>query len=376
MRRRIAGGISFFFHFSYFLLQIVSYRRKTPAPSMNEPPSLFMLLLFLLAGLTACSVRPAGQYDVQQAPTPPNYTLPEAWAALPFTEDNADRTLEQLTDRQDTAPVDVFYLHPTTYTGKQGDDRWNGPVYDPALQERTDESAMLYQASIFNGAGRVFAPRYRQAHLHAYYTESREASATRAFELAYSDVRSAFEYYMEHYNEGRPLIIASHSQGTTHAKRLLRDYFDGKPLQTQLVVAYLAGIPVESNYFRFIKVCGGPEEIGCFCSWRTWREGRTPKDYDPDNEIAVTNPLTWTTTDAYAPRALNDGAVLRKFDRIRPEVTDARVHEGLLWISRPRFPWSFLWLSPNYHVGDLNLFYLDIRINAMRRAAVFLRQPE
>lgn len=336
----------------------------------------YICLILLLGGLAACSVRPDGQFDIQRAPTPPNYSLPEAWAALPSAEDPADRAPGRLSDRQQAAPVDVFYLHPTTYTGKKGDKGWNGPVYDPSLQERTDESAILYQASIFNGAGRVFAPRYRQAHLHAYHTEDRKASAGNAFELAYSDVRAAFEYYLEHYNEGRPIIVASHSQGTTHAKRLLRDYFDGKPLQTQLVVAYLVGIPVENDYFQFIKVCGGPEEISCFCSWRTWREGHTPDEYAPHNNIAVTNPLIWTTTDTYAPRSENDGAVLRDFDRIRPEVTDARVHKGLLWISRPRFPWSFLRLSPNYHIGDYNLFYVDVRLNAMRRAAAFLRQPE
>ena len=33
--------------------------------------------------------------------------------------------------------------------------------------------------------------------------------------------KAAFQYYLEHYNNGRPFIIASHSQGTYHAKRLI-----------------------------------------------------------------------------------------------------------------------------------------------------------
>ena len=54
------------------------------------------------------------------------------------------------------------------------------------------------------------------------------------------DVKAAFQYYLEHYNNGRPIIIASHSQGTTHAKRLLKEFFDGTALQHQLVAAYLS----------------------------------------------------------------------------------------------------------------------------------------
>jgi hypothetical protein len=44
-------------------------------------------------------------------------------------------------------------------------------------------------------------------------------------------VKTAFLYYLQHYNNGRPIIIASHSQGATHGKRLLKEFFDGKELQ-------------------------------------------------------------------------------------------------------------------------------------------------
>ena len=60
-----------------------------------------------------------------------------------------------------------------------------------------------------------------------------------AFELAYQDVKKAFEYYLEHYNNGRPIIIASHSKGSTHTIRLLKEFFDGKQLKEKLVMAYL-----------------------------------------------------------------------------------------------------------------------------------------
>jgi hypothetical protein len=331
-----------------------------------------LILCCSLAALSACGIRPPrGEFDRGAAPTPPNYSLLKNWAAHPLISDMADRTPQGLTNEQAWSEADVFFLHPTTYTGRRGDRDWNSSVYDRALNRRTDEGPILYQASLFNSAGKVYAPRYRQAHLHAYFAKKRQASARQAFELAYSDVLAAFDYYLRHFNEGRPIIIAAHSQGATHGMHLLKERFDGLPLQRQLVAAYLAGMPVAMDYFQFIKPCGGPEDIGCFCSWRTWRKGRLPKNHIPGNDIVATNPLLWTTAPVYASRSLNKGAVLRNFDKVIPEVADAQSHDGVLWTSRPRFPGSFLLLRANYHIGDYNLYYINVRENAQRRVKAF-----
>ena len=61
---------------------------------------------------------------------------------------------------------------------KKGHKLWNGPIDDGALNLRTDDGTILYQASIFNGAGQIYAPRYRQAHLHAYFTKDKATAKT------------------------------------------------------------------------------------------------------------------------------------------------------------------------------------------------------
>ena len=48
-------------------------------------------------------------------------------------------------------------------------------------------------------------------------------------DVAYADVKRAFDYYLENYNNGRPIIIAGHSQGSGHGMRILKEYFDDKP---------------------------------------------------------------------------------------------------------------------------------------------------
>ena len=93
---------------------------------------------------------------------------------------------------------------------------WNAQIDNKSINKKTDNTAILYQASVINEQSRVFSPRYRQKNLKAFYTIE-TAAEEQAFRIAYTDIKTPFEYYLLHYNHGRPIIIASHSQGTKHA---------------------------------------------------------------------------------------------------------------------------------------------------------------
>jgi hypothetical protein len=233
-------------------------------------------LLLVTFSLTACKLRPGGPYSQADIPRPPNYAIDSCWAALPWTHDMADSLPDPgMTDHQDSAPVDVFFIHPTTWGYKAGRNTWNGPVWDTKFNQQTDESPILYQASIFNGVGRVYAPRYRQAHLHSYYAIEKEPEAPmKAFKLAYSDVATAFSHYLKNHNNGRPIIIAAHSQGSTHGILLLRQFLMKSLCKKQLVAAYLVGMPVKSDTFNTIPPCSTATQTGCFCSWRAVKRGK------------------------------------------------------------------------------------------------------
>ncbi|MEZ4686498.1 MAG: DUF3089 domain-containing protein [Bacteroidia bacterium] len=166
------------------------------------------------------------------------------------------------------APLDVFFIHPTTWTYKPGRNTWNGPVWDPKFNQHTDEWPIRYQASLFNGVGRVFAPRYRQAHLHAYYAieKSPEAPMT-AFKLAYKDVATAFDYYLKITTRAVPSSLLRTAREVRMGIMLLKQFFDQKPLQNQLVAAYLVGMPVKTDTFHTIPPCSTATQTGCFCSW-------------------------------------------------------------------------------------------------------------
>jgi hypothetical protein len=348
-----------------------------------------VLLLFAIIFLSSCAVRPKKAFDAAKVPPSPDYSTLENWAAHPDKSDLADLSPSpNLPDLQKDAPVDVIFFYPTTYTGglrKSSHQRyWNANVSDTKTNVKTDEGTIKYQASLFNGAGRVFAPRYRQAHLHAFFTKKDTASARLALDLAYEDTKAAFKYYLEHWNNGRPFIIAGHSQGARHAMFLIREMIEGTPLESQLVAAYIVGWPVKNNFFKTLKPCQSVEQTNCFCSWRTWERNYglqkfTLKNLDNspgfEKNVVCTNPLNWTTTDnVYAPKSLNLGGVVRPFEKIYTQITDAEVYNGVLLARKPKFKGSFLFQRKNYHIGDLNLYYLNVRANAQARTKAYLRR--
>ncbi len=331
---------------------------------------LFICIPFLL--LSACSHTLAPVTVIKTTVTAPDYSQLSNWAAHPWKWDPSDSIPRPL--RLNTATdsaADVFFIHPTSFLAEDRPE-WNAAINDEALNQKTDYSSILYQASAFHDHTRVFAPRYRQAHYRSFFTDDHEAAA-RAFDTAYADVKRAFLQYLT-LNAHRPLIIAAHSQGTLHAVRLLKEFFDGNPLAEQLVAAYLIGMPVPEKTFTSIPVCTDSTQTGCYVSWRTYRQGYIDTLFvSKENfKASVVNPLTWDTSSVYAPRNLNSGGILKKFNKLKKGVVDAQIHQNVLWTSKPRFFGNIFLRQKNYHIGDINLFYNNIRINLEQRIRHFL----
>lgn len=336
-----------------------------------------LLLLSLIA--LGCSPVPyplKTSFSDQKTPAGPDYSSFDFWAAHPDKKDAADSIplKSGLRNEQAEARADVFFIYPTIFTAKPtGSYDWNADVRDVKLNHSIQLSTILNQASIFNGTAKVYAPYYRQAHYHAFMTTDRE-TARKAFEVAYTDVRNAFIYYLEHFNGGRPIIIASHSQGSLHAEALLKEFFDGKPLQQKLVGAYLIGRAVPKNSFTSIAPSSRPDQVGAWSSWCTFSKDYYPKNYDTWYKGALTvNPLTWNTASDYAPKEKNSGGVAFKFT-FAPQLADAQSKDGILWINKPYVRGRFWVGTKNWHRADMNLFWMNIRENAALRTEAYFKQ--
>ena len=305
-------------------------------------------------------------FDSQAPPKVPNYFNEKYWSALPNRVDAADVIPKSESWVEDTLKqVDVFYVHPTMYRkGKT----WNADVDDEKMNKKVDDKPVHYQASVFNRSCRVYAPRYRQATVEVFYEETEDGE--KALELAYADVKRAFEYYLKNYNQGRPIIIASHSQGTRHCRKLLKEYFDGTRLQSKLVAAYVIGFEVNPDRYEQLPVCSTANQTGCYVSWLSYK-----KSFEPDGEFhkksLSVNPLTWTLDTAWAGKENNLGTVILNLNKRRQHATDAKIHYhqgNILWV-KTKAP--FLRSMKNLHIADYNLFWYDIRQNVKDRISAY-----
>jgi hypothetical protein len=344
---------------SYFLLHT------------NLIPFLLIILLFALNSCSKKNFAYLPAYQFKSIDGKPDYSDLHYWAAHPWKKDPSDSVPQPLRASyvQDSA-VDVFFIYPTTLTSGK-DTSWNAAIDDAKINAKTDYSTILYQASVFNEQCRVFAPRYRQAHYRAFFTK--DSIAAPYFDIAYNDIRNAFLYYLEHFNNGRPFIIASHSQGTKHAARLIKEFIEGKSLSNRFVCAYIIGMPIQENYFTVLKPCKDAASTDCYISWRTFKRNyEGPEFIAKENfKSVVINPLTWTSDSVYVPAYLNKGGILLKFNKLAPHVVSTQVHHNILWSSKPNFFGKIFLTSKNYHIGDINLFYMNIRENVRTRINAF-----
>ncbi|MBS0377044.1 MAG: DUF3089 domain-containing protein [Proteobacteria bacterium] len=347
-------------------------------------PALRQWTLGVLAVLGLASAAAA-----DPVPPAPDYAQPDTWAAWPGRPSGADAIAPGLIDASLPAAerVDVFFIHPTTYlTGSAPNARYDEPG---STSTQIDRGVLRSQASVFNGCCRIYAPHYRQAHLHAFFGNDDAASA-QAFEIAYSDVRRAFDYYLAHENHGRPFIIASHSQGSLHAMRLLQERIAGKPLQQQLVAAYAIGYAIPLDIERTgLPICRAATQTGCLIDWNTVKDGASDRGRENTRLIWTVagyqraagrtmfcvNPLNWSLGGS-AAADLNLGAlpgVRPGMDLEEPVValTGATCSGGDLRIDIPfarrRGFSDALTLVGSYHIFDYNVFYTNIRVNARDR---------
>jgi hypothetical protein len=338
--------------------------------------------------------KPLGDFDPRSAVAAPDYKLETSWAALPTTQDPADLVPEGIAVLpQGEHLVDVFFIHPTGFLTSGS---WTSPMDENSGTEENTLFMMANQASAFNGCCNVYAPRYREANIFAYFGSPAVRDEVLGF--AYQDVKRAFEYYIEHDNNGKPFILAGHSQGTHHAKRLIKEVIDAGDLHQRMVAAYTIGSiimpPASTSWFEslnHITACESADDLHCVVHWDTMPEGGPA--YERAADSLCTNPLTWQLNGELAPASLNEGAVApvgfingaigRADDKPANQVyeslakpikeqTWAQCKDGTLFVEAQQGAGFELDDMGTYHQRDYALFYMNIHNNAKLRASRYL----
>ncbi len=327
-----------------------------------------VIVLFLIIIFASCkSTYNTQKFSDKNSPSKPNYELESSWAVLPSK--HPKEFAKYLPSENTILKADVFYIYPTLNTSKK-DERWNVAITDKDQNDKVLNTAVLYQASAFATSGQMYVPFYRQAHYRSF-NKKHKKGGDKALSLAYEDVKNAFQVYLKKYNNDRPIVIAGHSQGSRHAIKLLKDFFDEKPLRNRLIAAYIPGMRVAPNEFKTIKAMNSPEETGGFVSWNTFKKGSLPKNKDWYKGSVTTNPITWDTSKT---TTLNQHkGFLYSNGNLYCQALKIEITNGLVWSTNPKFPLRFFMsFLKNYHAGDINLFWLDIKKNSEFRVQNWL----
>lgn len=275
--------------------------------------------------------------------------------------------------------ADVFFINPVVYLGDEEHLAWS--EYDDDTKAAF-VGAINMEKGIYDADARFFAPLYHQAALSAYYLPAEEADPI--FEAAYQEVKDAFTYYLTHYNNGRPIILAGFSQGADMSIRLLKDVFADEEVNKLLVACYAIGWRITEEELAenpHVHFATGEKDTGVLIAFNSESEEIQDSILIPEgvHTLAI-NPLNWKTDGTPADKALNLGACFTDYDGNitveTPQLTGAYIDDvrGALKVtdvSAADYP-GVLFADGIYHLYDYQFFYRNLQQNVQVRLESYL----
>lgn len=277
-------------------------------------------------------------------------------------------------------PVDVFYVYPTV-TGFRPETE----VCDMTDTMMIAGAQMVrqIQTAVFDESCNVFMPIYRQISMPKPGSDYRVIIDY----VSQFDATDALDYYLNNLNQGRPFIIAGHSQGASVVIALLENYMTKHPeVLDRMVAAYPIGFAVTKDWLAKtgLKFAEGATDTGVIVSWNT--EG--PTNLKEKNMTLAPggisiNPINWKRDDTYASAKENLGSLTFDGKLVVPGFADARVDtaRGSVVVTTAD---AKLYAIPadgaqmfgpeSYHQHDYGFFFNNFKQNVADRVKAFLEK--
>jgi Protein of unknown function (DUF3089). len=290
------------------------------------------------------------------------------------------------TDTEGTKPVDVFFIYPTVAMETANKDGF------ASIDEMADMvvAIRMFQTSAYEESCNVYMPYYRQAAM-ALADKCNKDNATYLELLynskAYADISAALDYYFENYNNGKPFILAAHSQGSALEINVLKHYMqEHKEYLPRMVAAYAIGFAPSEDIFNEktgLKFATGEDDYNVVVSFTT--EGPTAEGKTillPDKPMVI-NPLNWKTDDTYADPSLNKGTnvVAPDFSSVTlgPGVDDAQINlerKTVVCTTRSAEDYTISeesFATESFHQKEYSMYFENIRDNVRVRIEAYLK---
>lgn len=262
--------------------------------------------------------------------------------------------------------VDLFYVVPTCiwdYTDSLGQTRHHMDIFNTEQRALTDPSIQLAK-SVLADSCNFFSPYYRQISMDSWLTLD-TALIEERFKLAYQDVADAFHYYMEHDNQGKPFILAGHSQGAKAVIELLKREMT-PDISRKLIATYAIGYtvtPEELAGYPTLRPAQDSIDTGVLIGFNSVTRPDAVSPLFRDNVVCI-NPVNWRT-DA-TPATSYQGFTVAQDTTIHTLIVTG-INEEQYFIP------SVAALLPkgNLHVQEFNLYNEDLRKNVLQRIRAF-----
>ena len=281
-----------------------------------------------------------------------------------------------------TKDVDVFYVYPTEYADDSEEASMFADINDKSLRQLWEEVYQM-QGTAYEESANVFAPYYRQVNMASAIKLPREELNAAFASTPKEDVFAALDYYFEHLNDGRPFILASHSQGSIMQSLVLAEYMKKHPeLLKRMIAAYVIGYSITKDYLEanpHLKFAEGAEDTGVIISYNTESAGNENNIVVLPGAISI-NPINWKRDETYASAEENLGGYipneeLGKMEDV-PHPADAQVNlERGVVITTTQAMKPMAGPVPfgngSFHSGDYALYYYNIKENVATRIAAY-----
>ena len=336
------------------------------------------VVILLLCCLCACSKPESDGIPEIVGKTPGSekwensidYGSADNWLSLPETPDKA---------------ADLIYFYPTVFSPEDSSASVISDIDDAGMRKLA--AVMIdKQASAFETSCNLYAPFYRQLDAAYSLTLAKEEHEELFAYAVSQDASAALDYYFENYNDGRPFMLAGHSQGSETVLYLLTGYFKDHPeYYSRMIAAYIVGYSVTDNVLKdnpHLKFAQGETDTGVVISWNT--EG--PENLDQYNAVVLEgaksiNPINWKTDDTYASAEENKGSRIN--GEILYNIADAQIDlkRGTVITHADKayamtMPSAKLFGPASFHLNDYDLFYKNIEENARKRINAYLNVEE
>lgn len=300
---------------------------------------------------------------------PVDYSDPNNWLSLPETTEKN---------------VDVIFLYPTVY-GTMTEAAEDMAYIDDMPMRIGAALSAATQASVFAESCNLFIPYYRQFTVEALL--EMDESYPQLMEYCVSqDIYRMLDYYFKYENQGRPFLLAGHSQGSMWLTYVLEDYMAKHPEYLEnMVAAYVIGYSVTEEYLArnpHLKFAEGADDTGVIVSYNTEGPGNKDQFNCVVQEGALSiNPINWRRDDSYASVTENMGS-LNAEGKMGPGMADARVDpergvvvcESIEAVPELQAAMAEYFGPESYHLQDYSLYYGNLQKNVADRIAAFERK--